>query len=97
VRRAAWLEHSTDNREVKGSNPFRPMKLAENRLYWMRIASQEAIIPPSEQSKDERLPLYEIVTVPDIQPIVDIAPWAPFGPNPQGVKQIHVKDPALVK
>src|SRR5712691_3080446 len=23
-RREAWLEHSTDNREVKGSNPFQP-------------------------------------------------------------------------
>jgi hypothetical protein len=23
--REAWLEHPTDNREAKGSNPFRPM------------------------------------------------------------------------
>src|SRR2546422_2984025 len=28
-RREAWLEHSTDNREVKGSNPFQPIHCSE--------------------------------------------------------------------
>ena len=40
---SAWLEHSTDNREVKGSNPFRPISLILRSDYPLQLNLEHRI------------------------------------------------------